>query len=185
MPDPRAAAERFARAAERGDADAVYSMLTQRDQVRYGRAGTRRLVAEASAELGRLGRQIRSPGVRVEARAEVLHSDGDVSVLELEDGQFKVGAAAGLPSNARTPEAALGDLRQALVRRSYAALLRVLSRDTRGAVESDVRTLVNGLEHPETLHVKVTGDAAEVEIAGGHVVRLKREGGVWRVDDFN
>lgn len=185
MPDPRAAAERFAQAAERGDSDAVYSMLTHRDQVRYGREGTRRLVGQSSAELRTLGRQIRSADTRVEARAEILHSDGDLAVLELEDGQFKVGAAAGLPSNPRTPEAALADLRQALLRRSYAALLRVLSPETRGAVESDVRSLVGGLEHPETLHIKVTGDSAEIEIPGGHIVRLKRDAGVWRVDDFN
>jgi hypothetical protein len=160
-------------------------MLTRRDQVRYGRAGTRRLVNESKDELRRLGREVRSPTARVEARAELLHADGDVAVLELEDGRFLVSAAAGLPSNPRTPEAALGDLRQALARRSYPALLRVLTRDGRGAVESDLRSLVSGLEHPETLRVKVTGDAAEVEIPGGHLVRLKREGGVWRVDDFN
>jgi len=31
----------------------------------------------------------------------------------------------------------------------------------------------------------VTGDAATVSVPGGHSVKLKREGGVWRVDDFD
>ncbi|MBX3200627.1 MAG: hypothetical protein KF894_20990 [Labilithrix sp.] len=43
---------------------------------------------------------------------------------------------------------------------------------------------VSGLERPET-HVEVTGDGAVVTIPGGHSVKLKREGGVWRVDDFD
>ena len=41
------------------------------------------------------------------------------------------------------------------------------------------------LERPETLHVTVTGDAAVVTVPIGHTVKLKRDGGVWRVDDFD
>jgi hypothetical protein len=44
---------------------------------------------------------------------------------------------------------------------------------------------VNGLERAETLHVLVTGDAAVVTVPGGHTVKLRRDGGVWRVDDFD
>ena len=46
-------------------------------------------------------------------------------------------------------------------------------------------TLVTGLEKPDSLQVQVTGDNATVTIPGGHHVRLKRDGGVWRVDDFD
>jgi hypothetical protein len=42
---------------------------------------------------------------------------------------------------------------------------------------------VSGLADPASLDVRVNGDRAEVEIPGGHAVTLKREGGVWRVDD--
>ena len=63
--------------------------------------------------------------------------------------------------------------------------MRVLTPATRAAIEQDLRSLVTGLERPETLHVQVTGDAAVVTIQGGHTVKLKRDGGVWRVDDFD
>ena len=53
------------------------------------------------------------------------------------------------------------------------------------AIEADLRSLVTGLEKPESLPVQTTGDTAQVTVPGGHHVRLKRDGGVWRVDDFD
>jgi hypothetical protein len=43
---------------------------------------------------------------------------------------------------------------------------------------------VRGLQDPETLEIEVEGDRAEVELPGGHVVKLKREAGAWRIEDF-
>jgi hypothetical protein len=63
--------------------------------------------------------------------------------------------------------------------------MRVLSPSTRAAIENDLRSLVLGLERPETLEVRTTGDVATVLVPGGHHVRLRREAGVWRVDDFD
>jgi hypothetical protein len=63
--------------------------------------------------------------------------------------------------------------------------MRVLSPQTRGAVESDLRSLVDGLAHPEGLEVQVSGDRAEVRIQGGHSVKLHRDGGIWKVEDFD
>jgi hypothetical protein len=63
--------------------------------------------------------------------------------------------------------------------------MRVLSPATRAAMENDLRALVEGLNEPGTLPVKANGDAAVVNVPGGHQVKLKREGGVWRVEDFD
>ena len=63
--------------------------------------------------------------------------------------------------------------------------MRVLSPATRAAIEQDLRSLVTGLEKSETLPVTVSGDSASVTVPGGHSVRLKREGGIWRVDNFD
>lgn len=119
----------------------------------------------------------------MEARAQVLLADGSEVELSLEDGAFYVDAAATLPSAARTPAQALDGLRRALSRRSYPALLRVLSVEARSAVERDLRALVQGLEDPAALDVRVNGDRADIELPGGHSVSLKREHGVWRVED--
>jgi hypothetical protein len=185
LPDPRMAADEFARAVERGDADAVYALMTEESQQTYGREGTARLVAESRRELSELGRALKSKQVSVETQAEVRYYDGERSNVAFENGQFRVTAAAGFPARARTPEQALQELREALARRSYAGLTRVLSSETRSALERDLRSLVEGLEHPETLEIEVLGDTARVQVPGGHSVQLKREAGVWRVEDFH
>lgn len=182
--DPRAQVEAYADAARRGDSDAIFAMLSERSRRELGREGTRRLVDDAKRELEAQGRAVEREDVAMETIALVRYEDGEHATLELEDGAFKIGSAAALPSAPRTPAQALGDLRQALARRSYAAFLRVLSAETQSAMESDLDAVVRGLEDPETLDVEVRGDAAEVELPGGHVVKLKRERGVWRIEDL-
>lgn len=185
VPDPETAAREYAAAARRGDADAIYGMLTEEAQREFGLDQTRRLVKDSRKELARNAASLAAPHVTTQARARVRFEDGEVAVLQLEDGHFKIDSAAAFPAGARTPAEALAELRQALARRSYAALVRVLSGETRSSLDSDLRSLVDGLERPETLDVKVTGDSAVVRLPGGHAVKLKREAGVWRIDDFD
>jgi hypothetical protein len=160
-------------------------MLTAESQRTFGPEGTRQLVADASVELAQQGEALESEQARVETGAVVRFADGEQATLVVEEGQFLVESAGVLPAGARTPTEALIEFRQALARRSYPSLLRVMDQQSSGALEDDLRTLVIGLEEPDTLDVKVTGDTAEVTVPGGHWVRLKREAGVWKVEDFD
>lgn len=183
VPDARDAAKAYAEALRRGDHQAVYGMMTRESQRALGAQGTQRLLADAKGELARQSASLLEPGTRVEAVATYRLEDGESTELVLTDQGFRVSAAGTFPSAARTPAQALEALRRALARRSYPALVRVLSSETQSAVETEVRALVEGLENAETLDVKVEGDSATVEVPGGHRIRLKREAGVWRVDD--
>jgi hypothetical protein len=182
--DPSAVVAAYADATRRGDSEAVYRLLSQRARRDLGREGTRRLVLDAQKELAAQASYLVRPEAKPEAVAVIRYADGEEAELALEEGVFLVSSAASLPSSARTPSEALSGLRQALARRSYAAMVRVLSAETRGALESDVSAIVRGLEDPETLEVEVEGDEAQVDLPGGHVVKLKREAGVWRVEDL-
>ncbi len=185
VPDPRSAAEEYAKAAARGDGDAIYAMMTTSAQRSRSREDIKRLVAEQREELAEQAKALTAKDARVEAVARLRYDDGEEAQLELRDGRFWITASGALPGGSRTPEQALDQLRRVLARRSYAGLMRVLTPATRAAIEQDLRSLVEGLERPETLHVEVTGDAAVVNVPGGHSVKLKREGGIWRVDDFD
>lgn len=182
--DPSAVVAAYVDAARRSDAEAVYRLLSERSRRDLGREGTRRLLLDAKKELASQAAFLARAESTPEAVALIRFADGEQAELALEEGVFRVGSAAALPAAARTPTEALSGLRRALSRRSYAALVRVLSAETRSALERDVAAIVSGLEDPETLDVEVEGDEAEVELPGGHVVKLKREAGVWRVEDF-
>jgi hypothetical protein len=185
VPDPHAAALAYSQAAARGDGAALYAMLSTPSKQAYSAADVQRMVGDERAELGDQGREIARADVRVEATARLRFADGEEAALELRDGRYWITASGALPGGARTPEEALDQLRRVLARRSYAGLMRVLSPATRTSIENDLRGLVEGLDTPETLPVQVTGDSAVVNVPGGHVVKLRRDGGVWRVDDFD
>ncbi|MDF3071981.1 MAG: hypothetical protein K0R38_7582 [Polyangiaceae bacterium] len=185
LPDPKVTARAYAAAAERGDADAIYALLTPEGQRALGRSGTRQLVSESRTELSRNARGVKSEAARVEASAETRFSDGESATLVLEDGRFLVDAASLLPARPRTPSQALSGLRRALARRSYPALMALMTGDSQSALESDLGSLVSGLEHPETLDIQQSGDSAEVQLPTGHRILLKREAGIWRVLDFD
>jgi hypothetical protein len=185
VPDPADAARAYASAVARGDTAMVYGMLTRASREQRSKGELEAMLADERAELAEQGKALSGPDVRVDATAILRFADGEQAALELEDGRYAVSVAGALPGGARTPEGALDQLRRVLARRSYAGLMRVLSATTRAAIESDLRTLVDGLTSPETLPVKVGGDTAVVEVPGGHQVKLRREGGIWRVDDFD
>jgi len=142
-------------------------------------------VRDTRRELARRGQALGSEHAAIRTVAVVRFVDGEEAELVVQDGELKVNAAAALPAGASTPAQALVELRQALARRSYAGLTRVMTDEARSSLEGDMRSLVSGLEHPETLNVKATGDTAVVQVPGGHWVKLRREAGVWRVEDFD
>ncbi|MEO8904711.1 MAG: hypothetical protein ABI488_20015 [Polyangiaceae bacterium] len=185
MPDPKLAAAQYAEAAKNGDSERIYALLSREAQRDFGHEGTHDLVQQAKAELSRQGAALLGPALRVQAAAEISFADGESALFELEHGAFRLSSLGTVPSRARTPAQALGDFRRALARRSYAALLGVLSLETRSALEGDLKSLVEGLENPETLDVKVSGDNAVVGVPGGHQVKLRRDAGVWQILDFD
>jgi hypothetical protein len=183
--DPHEAAAAFAAAASRGDSEAVYAMLSPSAARALSREDVKRLVADEAEELKAEGRALGSPDARAVAVARLRFADGEQVALEWSGGRFGMSSGGAMPGGAPTPEAALDELRRAIARRSYPALLRLLSPATRSAVEQDLRTLVGGLEHPESLPIHTSGDAANAVVPGGHHVTLKRDGSVWRVEDFD
>ena len=185
VPDPRDAAQAYATAASHGDVDGLYGMMTTASRHARSKEEVRALVVGERAELSDQAKAVSGPDVRVDATARLRFADGEEAALDLHDGRYWVTSAGTFPGGARTPEQALEQLRRVLARRSYSGLLRVLSPATRAAVESDMRTLVDGLTEAGSLPVQLSGDAALVPVPGGHQVKLKREGGVWRVDDFD
>jgi hypothetical protein len=185
VPDPRDAARAYGEAARRGDGRALYAMLSASSRRDRSPEEVAQVVAGERAELAEQGAAVEQPGARVTATARLRYPDGEEAALDFRQGRYWVTAAGALPGGGRTPEEALEQLRRVLARRSYAGLMRVLSPATRTAVESDMRAFVDGLNEPGALPVQVNGDVAIVPVPGGHQVRLRRESGVWRVEDFD
>jgi len=185
VPDPKSAANAYADAAARGDATAIYGMLDAESRRAMTLDDVKRMVTEERAELVDQAKSIRSPQAQVKATARVRFADGEDALLQIKDGRFLISSADAMPTGAHTPSQALEELRRVLARRSYPGLLRVLTQGARSSMENDLRSLVQGLEKPDGLDVQQTGDTALVHVPGGHLIKLRREEGIWRIEDVD
>ena len=66
VPDPRSAAEDYAKAAQRGDGDAIYEMMTTSAQKSRSREDVKRLVAEQRGELAEQAKSLTAKDARVD-----------------------------------------------------------------------------------------------------------------------
>jgi hypothetical protein len=185
LPDPRVAAQRWADALESGDASAVYALLSEESRRAHGPEGVARLVAAERRELVALGRAATAPNAVLQTRADVAFGADRTARVVLEEGHFRVAAAGALPAGADSPRDALRELRDVLAQRSFAGLLRVLTRESAQSLDGGLEHLVDALAEPSTLRVDVEGRRATAQLPGGHTVTLEREDGIWRVKDFD
>ncbi len=185
IPDPRGAAEAYAAAADRGDSDAIYGMLTERSRATTSKAEVQASVGSARAELRDQAAEIRKAAPSIVAVARVRFDDGSEASLSYEEGRFRVASAGVLPGGGSTPEEALAALRETLQRRSYPALIRVLTPEVRASVEAQLRGLVEALADPSAAQLPSTsGDELDVKLKDGHRVKLRRENKIWYVENF-
>lgn len=184
-PDPRATAAAWSQAVARGDTASMASMLDARSRRGLSSADLARIAADDREAADARAALLRRGAARASTSARVAWPDGERATLELEGDAFRVATADALPARGRTPDEALASLGQALAHPSYARLLRVLSPATARALDAEVRALAEGLAHPESLDVRVTGATATTTLPGGHVVKLRREAGLWRVEDVD
>jgi hypothetical protein len=193
---PDAAVRAYAEATARGDAAALHGMLSEEARRGLTAEEVRARVGDAKAELAEHGalalRAIDLDARQADAavssslvvRADVPLDGGSRASLTLEEGAFAIDDGELVPTRARSPIAVLARLRAALARRDYAALVRLLSPTSARALEESLGSLVEGLDQPDALLIDERGDGAVVRVPGGHVVRLRREGGAWFVDDL-
>lgn len=185
IPDPRVAAEAWAAAADRGDADALHGMLSKRSRATVSKADVAATVSSAKGELKDQAKEIRDAKDHISAVAVVRWDDGTEASLVLENGRFHVKSAMLMPGGGATAPEAVAGFRDALRRRSYPALLRMLTPALRATVEAQLKGLEKAIGDPEKLPYPTdSGDEVEIKLENGHKLRLKRVDKTWYIDNF-
>ncbi|MCC6216615.1 MAG: hypothetical protein IT376_17270 [Polyangiaceae bacterium] len=182
VPPPEAAVARWASAAARGDADAMYSLLDADSRRRFGRDGARARVGEARREIAEQAHAAAGPRARAVVRATITWPEGRSVEVVVEGGAPRLASPGLRPSAAPTPAAALAELRRALEGVDWSAVAGVLGARAREAWLAERRALLEGLAEPHALDVRVDGRRASVIVPGGFIVRLVHEDAGWRVE---
>jgi hypothetical protein len=187
VPNPESAALAWAAAAERGDADALHGMLSKRSRATMSRTDVAATVASARAELRDQAGEIRATQQKnhIPAMAMLRWDDGTEASLIHEHGGFRVANAVLMPGGGTTPSEAVSGFREALKRRSYPAILRMLSPSLRAAVEAQLKGLEESIGDPDKLpYPGEAGDELEIKLENGHKLKLKRVDKTWYIDNF-
>jgi len=185
LPDPRLTARRWVAAVQARDEAAMYELLTDSARREHGREGVARLLATDREELLGLGRAATASTAVLETHADVSFGGDRTARVVLEEGRFRVAAAAALPAGAASPRDALRELRDVLAQRSFAGLLRVLTRESAQSLDGGLEDVVEALAEPSTVAIEVEGRRATARLPGGHTVTLEREDGIWRVKEVD
>ena len=183
---PSPVIEQYAGALARGDGRAAWELLDE--DARRGRTVEQHaaLMVANAAELREQGRSLsRAAGSdAVSAHARVVLQSGEMLVLVLEDGAWRIDGGVLDAAGLATPMDAVAALRRALMRRDLPGIERVLSRQTRAEWEEEVRRVVESTEDGDDLEVEIQGNHARVRTTGGGSIELVRESGEWRVVDI-
>src|SRR5262245_60878007 len=90
IPDPKVAAEEYAAAAERGDSEALWGMLSKRSRATMSKAEVDKIVQDTKLELVDQAKAVRAASGNIAAVARLRFEDGSEASLTLKDGKFWV-----------------------------------------------------------------------------------------------
>lgn len=178
---PGPTVEAYARAVQAQDAEAVHALLDEESRESVATDDVARLLQENQQELNERAEIAQQQLAGVNSRATVRLPSGEIAVLTLEDGEWKIlGGVLDAPA-LQTPEDAIRAMRHALQRRSMSGVLRVLSRAPRAQLEAEVERFLDDTEDELDYDIEVEGNEALVRASNGRVIHLVREAGEWRI----
>ena len=195
--DPQSTLRAYARALEERRADDAYAMLS--DEARRGISleAFRRMVKDDPDEVREIGKALERPTAPPVVTATVTSPSGQELHLVLENGQWKVEAAAIELYAQDTPRHALQGFARALERRRWDIVLRFVPEAHREGLDvAKLKASWEGAEKEEMEHVlaalkqalpaatiEETGERATMSYGAG-TIELVREGGRWKISDF-
>jgi hypothetical protein len=201
----------YASALEEGRTDDAYVLLSREARQRVPREAFRRSIAAGRDEALEFAKSIERPLVPAVITASLALPNGDRLELVLEDGQWKVTAAAVDWYSQATPRRAAETFLRALEKKRWDVLIRLVpdveregvpvgSEDDRVAPALTPDRLKEAWEGPQaqemalvakalraalpTAVIEEQGEVASLAYGPGATVSFVRENGVWKIRDF-
>ena len=193
---PRQTLDRYIQAAERGDCDALYSMMTEEVRARTPREDFCQALSDNPEELREEVSALRQVAGEPEITARVTYGLGDQMVFVYEDGQWRIDTPVLDFYPQDTPRAALRSFIRAIERRRYDVILRFVPNEYResmsaeqlrelweGPKREEIEQLLENLRASVEEPIEVVGDRATMQYMERYTCRFIREDGVWKIED--
>jgi hypothetical protein len=196
--DPEGVLHAYAHALEDGRSDDAYRMLS--DEARRGLSldAFRRMVRDGSDEVREIGHALSRPTAPPLVTAKVTAPSGQEVDMVMENGTWKVEATAIDLYAQDSPRHAVQGFVRALERKRYDVILRyVPDAHKEGLDAAKLKSAWEGHDKEEmeqvlaalkqslpSAAIEETGESAQMPYGAG-VLRLVREHGVWKIEDFD
>lgn len=180
---PESAVDAYRAALLRDDPAAAYSLLSKevRATLTFPQfaAQWRELRAERADQAKQLG-SVRA----VELHARVSSASSGGVELRDEGGGWRVHQSDWVGDAIHTPDGVMRALVRAVERRDYDAFVQLLSQKKRAKLDRAVKIRLDALRLALERPMEVEGDRVVIQVDPEHRLWLVREGGTWRIDDF-
>ena len=184
MPPAQDALQAYLKAVEADDAAGLHAMMTERAQQDLSVTDVGALLKRDRNEFRSRAKEFRGVTSASRGGATMFLTGDRELALQLEAGEFRIQSAGLVPQQARTPEDAARQLRDAVLARDFVRIAGALSDEGRAAFQRAFEQLELSLAQLNTAVVDVREDRATIEFLDGRVIALRREGAVWRVEEF-
>jgi hypothetical protein len=194
--EPAATLASFGAALERGDLRAAYQLTSVGFQRRMPYASFAAGLTAGGGEPAAVGQRLIAEAGAVAPRVDVTLQLGEQVPLVLEDGRWRIDGPVYEAWGQATPRAAVRTFIRALDAHRYDVVLRLVPDRYRAGLSADqLRTFWEGdqkKQHQALLArlraaalapLTEAGDEARLLVAPDRVVRLVREGGLWKIED--
>lgn len=196
--DPQSVLRGYARALEEGRADDAYRLLSSEARRGVSPDAFRRMVAENPEDARELGKSLQRGSAPPVVTATVSGPQGQELVLVMEDGRWRIDAAAIDLYGQDSPRRAVQGFLRALERHRYDVVLKYVPEGHRegldakklkdwaeGAEKQEVTAFITAVKHAlPTASFEESGDRASM-VYGGGTLQLVRERGAWKIEDFD
>jgi hypothetical protein len=196
--DPESTLHAYARALEDGRAEDAYRLLGDEARRSMSFEAFKKTLDSSPDDAKEIGRALSRPTTPAVITATVTAPSGEALELVWNDGRWKVEASAIDLYRDDTPRHTLQGYVRALERKRYDVILRYVPDAHRegldaaklktaweGPDKDEIEQVLAGLKQAlPTASVEETGDRAQMAYGAG-VIKLVKEHGRWKVEDFD
>jgi hypothetical protein len=196
--DPQATLHAYARALDQGHADEAYGYLS--DDARRGISleAFRRTVKDDPEGVAEIGRSLERATAPAAVTATVTSASGEELHLVLEKGEWRIDASTIDLYAQDTPRHAILGFVRALERQRYDLVMRYVPDAHRAGLDAtklraawggrdkdEIAQIVAALKHAlPAATIEETGARAAMQYGAGSI-QLVREGGLWKIENFD
>ena len=196
--DPASTLHAYAHALEEGRAADAYRLLSDEARREMSFTAFKKTLESSPDDAREIGRSLSRPTAPPVITATVTAPSGQTLDLVWNDGQWRIEASAIDLYRSDTPRHALEGFVRALEKKRYDVILRYvpdahhegldaakLKAAWEGADKDEIEVVLAGLKQAlPSGSIEETGDHAQMPYGAG-VVKLVKEHGQWKVEDFD